>query len=69
MYYLIDLERSISTGYMYYWKAARRGYTTDIEKAGTYPEAAARDICERDFDNRTIMISEKVAEKVLNDYL
>jgi hypothetical protein len=68
MYYLLDLERSIPTGYMYYWKAGKRGYTTDISEAGLYHKPQAKEICESDKDQRTIMINEKTVERLMNEY-
>lgn len=61
----MDLERTIGSGRTYYWKAHKRGYTTDLNEAGLYSEITANEIVESDFDNRTIMISEKVVEKIV----
>jgi hypothetical protein len=67
MYYLMDLERTIGSGRAFYWKANKHGYTTVIQDAGLFTEAAAQRICKDDFDQRTVMISQKVAEKILKE--
>lgn len=40
-YYLMDLERSVSTGEVHYWKEDKRGYTKEIDEAGLYTEELA----------------------------
>jgi len=67
MFYLMDLERTIGGGMAFYWKANKRGYTTVIKDAGLFTEAAAQEICKQDFDQRTVMISQKVVEKILKE--
>jgi hypothetical protein len=64
-FYLLDLERSILTGAMYFWKGDKRGYTTEILKAGIYPEEIAKEIVMRDLDKRTVMFSAEVVVKLL----
>lgn len=64
MYYLLDLERSITSGIVTYWNPAKRGYTTDIKEAGRYTKEQAEEIVESDFDNRTLMFHESVAERL-----
>lgn len=64
MFYLIDLERTIGIGRTFYWKAHGRGYTTLIEEAGLYPEAAAKEQVESDIDHRTIMVAESVVKGI-----
>jgi predicted nucleotidyltransferase len=65
MYYLLDLERTVSTGVVFYWNPNKRGYTHIIEDAGKYTENEAIEIVEGDFDMRTIMIPETTVEKIL----
>ncbi|MEH7114528.1 hypothetical protein V7124_19505 [Neobacillus niacini] len=67
MYYLIDWERTIGSGMVHYWKANRHGYTRNIAEAGRFDEPVAQRICDEDFDNRTVMVSEKVVEKILKE--
>ena len=57
-YYIIDLERTIKNDRVYYWKAARRGYTTDLAEAGLYSKAEAEDLVKSDFDHFTVCISQ-----------
>lgn len=68
-YYLLDLERSFqSNGQMYFWKQSRHGYTTDFlsGEVGLFSEDTAKQIVEDDFDQKTVMISEKVVERILD---
>lgn len=64
-YYLIDLERSISSGMVYYWKAHKRGYTTNLNDAGVYSSLVANEIVDSDFDNHTVKIEQEKAEKLV----
>lgn len=66
MYLLIDLERTIALGRTFYWRANRQGYTTLTFEAGKYSEQEADQIIENDYDNRTVKVSEKVVEGILN---
>lgn len=66
-YYLIDLERSIPTGRLFYWKQNRHGYTTKLDEAGLFPEDKASEIVENDFDERTIMISQRIIDKIMKE--
>lgn len=61
-YYLIDLERSIGGGRVYYWKAHKRGYTTDLNEAGLYSDLTAGEIVDGDFDRLTVKVEKKKAE-------
>lgn len=67
MYYLIDLERSILSGSLYYWKPNRRGYTYKIESAGKYSEIEAEEIISQDFDNHTLKVLTKAVDKLLEE--
>lgn len=64
-YYLMDLERSVLTGVVHYWKENRFGYTSNIDEAGLFEEETAKEISKNDFEGRTIMISRKVVENIL----
>lgn len=66
MYFLIDLERSIGSGIMTYWKSNSRGYTRDINEGGLYVEEVAKKLVESDFDKRTVMVHEDVVKKIVN---
>ncbi|MFP5116125.1 hypothetical protein ACSU64_27845 [Bacillaceae bacterium C204] len=63
-YYLVDWERSLKLGRVFYWRSGQTGYTTLLEEAGLYNEAVAARICEEDFDQRTTMVSEKVVKGI-----
>ena len=65
-YVLIDLERTIGSGLVYYWKQNRHGYTRDLYDAGLFDEIQSSEIIENDFDNRTIRVSEKVVNKIMD---
>lgn len=64
MFYLIDLERSRSFGAVVFWKAYSRGYTTDIEEAGTYNKEQAENAVSSDVERLTIKISDKLAHSL-----
>ena len=63
-YYLMDLERSVGTGEVYFWKGNRYGYTKDIETAGLFDETEAERIVKEDFNKRTVMVSEKIINDI-----
>lgn len=63
--YLLDLERTIGSGFTWYWKANRRGYTTDLYEAGLYSEFIAKGIVDSDSDKSTIMISKELIDNIL----
>lgn len=65
-YYLLDLERSIRTGYTFFWKKNKHGYTQDIEEAGIFSVEEAIHITNADMDFRTVMIDKTVVEKLLS---
>lgn len=64
-YYLVDLERSIPTGRLFYWKAGRRGYTDNLADAGIYQEDEALQIALDDLDKRTILIKFTTVKNLL----
>lgn len=53
---LIDLERSIQSGRLHYWKDNKMGYTTDVYDAGRYDGVVAVKEVMEDVDRRTISI-------------
>lgn len=62
---LMDLERSIRSGYVYYWKPNRMGYTSNLEEAGRYQEEEAKQIAESDFDKRTVVINQSIIDNII----
>lgn len=68
-YYLLDLERSIGWGNLYYWEGNKHGYTYKISEAGLFSEEAAAQIVKSDIDKKTIMISADSVEKILKEGL
>jgi len=67
MVYLIDLERSIYSGMVTYWKANKNGYTTNLQRAGLYSPETAKDIAEQDFDKRTVIVDQEVVMRIRGD--
>lgn len=67
-YILIDLERSLGTGRVHFWKLNRRGYTTAPGTAGKFSEGEAEQIATSDYDNRTVKVNEKDFKKILRQY-
>lgn len=65
-YYLIDLERSVQTSALFFWKANKRGYTLNRQEAGLYGKKEALELVLTDRDERTACISTKAVEKILN---
>jgi phosphoribosyl-AMP cyclohydrolase len=63
--YLIDLERSVGSGFVCYWRPNRRGYTTEISEAGKYIDVEAIRIVQSDLDNTTVMIRVDQVEKII----
>lgn len=64
-YFLMDLERTLSSGVPCYWKAGKHGYTYQIEFAGIYNEAKANEIVKHDLDETTVKVPVKFALKLL----
>ena len=56
MYYILDLERTISSGLPFYWKKSRYGYTYSIEEAGLFPKEIADEIVKKDIQGLTVKI-------------
>lgn len=67
MFYLMDLERTIGSNQVHYWKANRYGYTTDIKEAGLFDESVALRLAEEDFDKRTVPVPKSVVEKIMKN--
>ena len=55
-YHLIDLERTESTGIVFYWKQNLHGYTPDKKEAGRFGEFFAFDKMKTDADKHTAVI-------------
>lgn len=66
MYYILDLERSLPTGRMFFWKGNKYGYTTQIKEAGIFPAEKAKEIAAADKDQRTVLIPVHAAIQILN---
>jgi hypothetical protein len=64
-YYLMDLERTVTTGTAHYWNPLKRGYTDDAELAGKYTKTEANAIVKADVNRRTVAIEETVIDKLL----
>jgi hypothetical protein len=64
-FYLLDLERTISNNVPYFWNGNRHGYTNNLRFAGLFSEWTAQQIVKGDYDNRTIMISQRVVSDIL----
>lgn len=65
MFYLIDLERSVGSGIVHYWKTGQRGYTTRLEDAGIYSDAHSSQLVKEDFDQFTMRIPMETANKAI----
>lgn len=68
-YYLLDLERSLGFGRLFFWKNHRRGYTSSLNQAGLYPKHQAEHIVKTDLDLTTVMISQKKVFAILGKEL
>lgn len=64
---IIDLERSITSGQVHYWKSNNRGYTTTFNEAGKYSAEKAEAIVKDDFDKRTVSVSLSTVHKIFRD--
>jgi hypothetical protein len=65
LYFLMDLERTLTSGCPCYWKGNRYGYTYRIDQAGIFNKDMAEEIVKHDHDEKTIMISLDLVEKTL----
>ena len=64
MFYLVDLERSIRTGVVHYWKANKMGYTRDLDEAGLYEHKEAVNTVSADIQGLTVMVSSEQVKKI-----
>lgn len=64
---LIDLERSIPSGIIFYWNQNKHGYTPNVREAGRFSDEAAATMVQEDFDKKTISIDENVVKRILKD--
>lgn len=65
MYYLLDIERTVRTGCTFYWLGNKHGYTRRVDEAGEFSLEEATEIIGSDYDEKTIMISVKIVDKLL----
>jgi hypothetical protein len=59
-YLLMDLERTIVSGVPCYWKGNRYGYTYEIDHAGVFSKALAKEIAQHDLDQKTVLVPYKL---------
>lgn len=64
-YVLIDLERTVQSSLLHYWKKNSRGYTMTPGEAGHYDEALALEIVSNDLDKVTIALEVNKLTKLL----
>jgi hypothetical protein len=64
-FYLLDLERTLTSGVPCFWKGNRHGYTYNIQHAGIFPEEIATEIAKHDLDKRTVPISVQTVFEIL----
>lgn len=64
-YYLLDLERTLTSYVPCFWKQNRYGYTYKIEQAGIFSKELAEEIVKHDLNNRTVMISEQLVKQIM----
>jgi hypothetical protein len=64
-YLLMDLERSVLSGVVHYWKGNKHGYTADPKEAGVFIAEKAKEICAADIDKKTILIPAAAVYKLL----
>lgn len=62
---LIDLERSVKSGKLHYWKSNSRGYTTELEFAGLYTATETKEQILGDIDKMTVAISKDNIDKLM----
>ena len=65
MYYLIDWERTLRNGLVYYWVAKKHGYTAIRKNAGQFTKAEARKAVKDDINNKTCMLAVEFVNKVI----
>jgi hypothetical protein len=69
MYYLLDLERTLTYSVPYFWKGNRHGYTRNVIFAGLFVQEYAEKIVNQDRDGATIMIRQDLVIKILGEDL
>ena len=62
-YFLMDLERTLSSNVPCFWLGNKHGYTYRIEEAGLFPKHLAEEIVKSDLDKKTVMIHSSLVEK------
>jgi hypothetical protein len=62
-YFLMDLERTLTSNVPCFWLGNKRGYTYKIAEAGLFPKELAAKIVKSDLDNATIMVDLKIVQK------
>lgn len=50
-----------------FWKANKRGYTTEIGDAGVYSEDQAQQIVDGDVDKRTVKVEVDTVKRLIID--
>lgn len=65
---LIDLERTLGTGLVHFWKRTEFGYTTKPGEAGRFHKDRAASIVQQDRDNNTVMVPAEQFQDILIKY-
>lgn len=65
---LIDLERTLGTGMVHFWKRPEFGYTTKPGEAGHFHKDRAAAIAEQDQDRNTVVVPVEQFEQILRKY-
>lgn len=64
-YYLMDLERTLTSGVPCFWKGNKHGYTYNLQQAGIFSKDIADEIVKHDIDKRTVAISISTVFEIL----
>jgi len=67
-YILIDLERTLGTGMVHFWKQNKFGYTKTPREAGEFNHKDASREFLKDYDNQTIAFPVDEFKKILRKY-
>lgn len=62
-YFLMDLERTLTSNVPCFWLGNKHGYTYKIVEAGLFPKHLAEEIVKSDLDNKTVMVDSRLIEK------
>lgn len=65
---LIDLERTLGTGLVHFWKRTEFGYTTKPGEAGRFHKERAETIAFQDYDNNTVVVPLEQFRDILKKY-